>query len=208
MLSRLNTDKLTACPECDLLIDTAEAVKEGHVSECPRCRYTIEHPVRLSIRNNFVCVLTGLVFYFPSMMLPVMTFTMLGNTQVMSIFDCLETLFNAGHFGIAVMLLLTLMLIPLAKMVLIIFITTRIYYNVKTHYLALSFKWYTYLSRWGMLDIFMLSILVSAIKLRNDAELEPGLGLYAFVILLLSSALQTQLLNKRLVWTLIEHHGT
>lgn len=207
MLSRLNTDKLSACPECDLLIDTGEPIKEGYVSECPRCRYTIEHPVRLSIRNNFVCVVTGLFFYFPAMMLPVMKFTMLGNTEAMSIYNCLLTLFNTGNIGIAVLILFTLILVPLVKMMLIIFITTRLYHKAKTHYLAMSFKWYTRLSHWGMLDIFMLSILVSAIKLRNDAELEPGLGLYAFVILLLSSSLQTQLLNKRLVWTFIEHHG-
>lgn len=207
MLSGLNIDKLSACPECDLLIDMAQQVKEGYVSQCPRCHYTIEHPSRLSIRNNFLCVFTGLVFYFPAMMLPIMKFTMLGNTEAMSIFNCLQTLFNTGNFGIAILVFFTLMLVPLTKMMLIIFVSTRIYYKLKTHYLALSFKWYSRLYRWGMLDIFMLGTLVSAIKLRDDAELEPGLGLYAFVILLLSSALQTQLLNKKLIWTLIERHG-
>ena len=208
MLSGLNTDKLSACPECDLLIDTAQQVKEGYVSLCPRCRYTIEHPSRLSIKNNFLCVLTGLVFYFPAMMLPIMKFTMIGNTESMSIFNCLQTLFYTGNFGIAVLVLCTLILVPLGKMMLISFITIRIYYKAKTRYLAVCFKWYSRLNYWGMLDIFMLSVLVSAIKLRNDAELEPGLGLYAFVILLLSSALQTQLLNKKLIWTLIERHGS
>ncbi len=208
MLSGLNTDKLSACPECDLLIDTVQQVKEGTISQCPRCRYTIEHPSRLSIRNNFLCVMIGLIFYFPAMMLPIMKFTMLGNTEAMSILNCLQTLFYTGNFGIALLIFFALMFVPLAKMMLIIFISTRIYYKVKTHYLAASFKWYSRLNNWGMLDIFMLGVLVSAIKLRNDAELEPGLGLYAFVILLLSSTLQTQLLNKKLIWTLIERHGT
>lgn len=207
MLSGLNTDKLSACPECDLLIDSSQQVKEGYVCECPRCRYIIEHPSRLSIRNNFLCVIAGLIFYFPAMMLPIMKLTMLGNTEEMSIFNCLQTLFQTGNPGIALLFLLTLILVPLAKMILIIFITIRIYYKAKTQYLALSFKWYSYLNSWGMLDIFMLGILVSAIKLRSDAEFEPGLGLYAFIILLLSSALQTQLLNHKLIWTLIERHG-
>ena len=208
MLSRLNIDKLSACPECDLLIDATEPVKEGYVSECPRCRYTIEHPVRLSIKHNFVCVLIGLIFYFPAMLLPIMKFTMLGVTETLSILNCLQTLFDNGHLVIASLILFTLIVVPLVKMVLIIFITTRIYHKARSHYLALSFKWYTRISSWGMLDIFMLSILVSAIKLRSDAELEPGLGLYAFVVLLISSALQTQLLNKKLIWILIERHGT
>ena len=207
MPSKLNTDKLTACPECDLLMDTSEQVKEGYVSECPRCSYTLEHPMRLSIRHNFFCVIIGLIFYFPAMLLPIMTFTMIGTTRPMSILDALRTLVVTGNMGIAALFLITLVLIPLLKMILIIFITTRLYYRAQTHYLAASFKWYNVIKSWGMLDIFMLSLLVSAIKLSDDAELLPGLGLYAFVTLLLSSALQTQLLNKKLLWRLIERHG-
>ena len=203
----LNTDKFIACPECDLLIDSSEQVKEGYVSECPRCRYILEHPQRLSTLHSFICVVFGLIFYFPAMLLPVMKFTMIGTTQSMSIFSALVTLCKTDNMGIAAIFLVTLMLVPLLKMILIIFITTRLYYHAKSHYLAASFKWYGYLNSWGMLDIFMLSMLIASIKLRSDAELEVGMGLYAFIIILFSSALQAQLLNKTLIWTLIERHG-
>ncbi|MDF1582464.1 MAG: paraquat-inducible protein A [Methyloprofundus sp.] len=209
MRSTLNIDNaqhIEACPDCDLLI-TEVQVKEGYVSHCPRCRHIIEHPTRLSIRNNFFCVFAGLIVYFPAMLLPVLQFTVLGHTEVLSILVCVQTLFSTGNWGVGLVVFFSLMLVPLVQMILIIFITTRFYYQVKSHYLALCFKWYGYLSAWGMLDIFMLSIIVAAIKLRDDAELEPGLGLYAFIALLLISALQTQLLNKKLVWTLIEKHG-
>ncbi len=206
----LNTDKaahLEACPECDLLIDASEQVREGYVSQCPRCLGVLEHPLRLSIKHNFICVLTGLVFYFPAIFLPILKFTMLGNTEAMSIVGCVLALFATTNYGIAGIVFFTLVLVPLVKMMLIIFVTTRLYYSVKTPFLAVSFRWYNSLSHWGMLDIFLLGVLVAAIKLANDAELEPGLGLYAFIILLLSSALQTQLLNKKLLWKLIERHG-
>jgi len=209
MQSTLNIDNvqhLEACPDCDLLM-TAVQVKEGYVSQCPRCGYTLEHPMRLSIRNNFLCVFAGLIFYFPAMLLPILQFTMVGNTEALSILVCLQTLFSTGNWGFGLVIFFSLMLVPLVQMVLIIFVTTRFYYQVKSHYLALCFKWYGYLNAWGMLDIFMLSIIVASIKLHDDAELEPGLGLYAFIALLLIKALQTQFLNKKLVWTLIEKHG-
>lgn len=207
MPSVLNIDKLTACPVCDLLMEAVEPVKEGYVSQCPRCKHVLQHPSRLSIRNNFICVFVGLVFYFPAVFLPIMTFTMLGNTEAMSIIDCVQMLFITGNWFIAIIVFFTIMLVPLVKMVLIIFITIRIYHRVQSQYLAACFKWYNQLNNWGMLDIFMLSIIVAAIKLRDDAELEPGWGIYAFVILLITSALQTQLLNKKLIWSLIERHG-
>jgi len=201
-----NAQHIEACPDCDLLM-TAALVKEGYVSQCPRCGYTLEHPTRLSIRNNFFCVFAGLIFYFPAMLLPILQFTMVGNTEALSILVCLQTLFSTGNWGVGLVIFFSLMFVPLVQMILIIFVTTRFYYQVKSHYLAFCFKWYGYLNAWGMLDIFMLSIIVASIKLHDDAELEPGLGLYAFIALLLIKALQTQFLNKKLVWTLIEKHG-
>lgn len=201
-----NVQHIEACPDCDLLM-TAAQVKEGYVSQCPRCGYTLEHPMRLSIRNNFFCVFAGLIFYFPAMLLPMLQFTMVGNTEALSILVCVQTLFSAGNWSLGLVIFFSLMFVPLVQMILIIFVTTRFYYQVKSHYLGLCFKWYGYLNAWGMLDIFMLSIIVASIKLHDDAELEPGLGLYAFIALLLIKALQTQFLNKKLVWTLIEKHG-
>ncbi|MCF7971325.1 MAG: paraquat-inducible protein A [Methylococcaceae bacterium] len=209
MQSTLNTDNiehLEVCHECDLLM-IGTKVQEGYVSQCPRCGHILEHPTRLSIRNNFVCVFAGLIFYFPAVLFPVLQLTMLGSTESLSIFSCVQALLSAGNWSVGLVLFVSLMLVPLAQMMLIIFVTTRFYYQVKSHYLAVCFKWYGYLNTWGMLDIFMLSIIVASIKLHEDAELEPGLGLYSLIALLLTNALQTQLLNKKLVWTLIEKHG-
>jgi len=197
---------IEACPECDLLLQSTQ-VKEGFVSQCPRCQYTLEHPTHLSIRNNFICVFVGLLFYFPAVLLPILKFTMAGHTEVMSVIDCVKTLFTTGNWGIGFVVFFSLLFVPLVQMMLMTFITTRIFYKVRSHYLAISFKWYNYLNIWGMLDIFMLSIIVASIKLRDDAELDPGLGLYAFILLLFTSAMQVQLLNKKLVWRLIEKHG-
>lgn len=205
-----NTDKqqdICCCLCCDLLISENEPVQDGYIIQCPRCKHVLQHPTRLSIRNNFVCVFTGLIFYFPAVFLPIMQFTMLGHTQQMSILDCVQTLFATGNWQIGIIVFYTILLVPLSKMILMIFVTTHILYKINSHYLAASFKAYSRLNNWGMLDIFMLGIIISAIKLNDDALLEPGLGLYAFIILLFTSALQTQLLNKKLIWNLIEHHG-
>ena len=121
-LNTVNDSHLSACSACDLLIDTSEQVHEGYVSQCPRCQHVLAHPSRLSIRNNFVCVLTGLLFYFPAMLLPVMQFTMLGNTEAMSILNSVQTLFNTGNSGVAIVVFFTLVFVPLVKMMLIIFI--------------------------------------------------------------------------------------
>ncbi len=201
----LNIDKLMACPDCDLLIEKVN-IADGYVSECPRCHFILEHPTRSSIRNDFMCVFMGLLVYFPAIFLPFMSLTMLDETVYLSLVSCVVSLFETANGGLAVVVMFTLLCVPLLQMVLLIFITTRLHHKQKSCYLALSFKCYNLLNTWGMLDIFMLSIIVAAIKLRDDAELNAELGLYAFILLLLINALQMQLLNKPLLWRSIERH--
>jgi len=204
MPSPLNTDNLSACPDCDLLIELNPIRETGYISTCPRCFHVIEHPSTFSLRKDAVCVLTSLVMYFPAMLLPIMQFTMIGHTEAMSLLNCIETLFQTGNIGVGLVVFISIFCIPLLKMTLLLFIFTRLFYKIPSDYLAFSFKKYNLINTWGMLDILLLSFIVAAIKLKDDAELTTGLGLYAYLILLLSSALQTQLLNKNLIWRLIE----
>jgi len=198
---------LMACPVCDLFLERPTLLKEGHIMQCPRCSEVLEHPTRLSIKNDFICVVVGLIFYFPAMLLPIIQVSMLGDTERMSLLNCVQTLFQTGNIGVALGFFFTLFCVPLFKMSLLLFVMTRLYYKVSSCYIASSFKLYNAFNAWGMLDILLLSFIVAGIKLNADAELSEGLGLYSLIILLLSSALQTQLLDKRLVWRLIERHG-
>jgi len=201
-----NVEHLDACPDCDLLIESIE-INAGYVSQCPRCKTVLEHSMCFSLRYSFFCVFSGLILYFPAVLLPVMKFSMMGQMQSLSIWDCVYNLFLTRHFVIASTVFFVLILAPLVKMILLLFITSRVYFHTKSYYLAMCFKWYQQLNEWAMLDVFLLAMIVSVIKLRDDGVIDPGFGLYAFILLLLSGTFQTQLLNKKLIWNLIEDHG-
>lgn len=69
-----------------------------------------------------------------------------------------------------------------------------------------AFRGYQKLDTWSMLEVYMLGILVSMIKLLELAELHFGLGLACFVSLLLAVVLVRVTLNKHLVWSLLEQY--
>jgi len=57
-----------------------------------------------------------------------------------------------------------------------------------------------------MLDVYMLGIIVSVVKLSSMAEISPGFGLWAYAGLLVSSILAANALNPHEVWDrLLEH---
>ena len=55
-----------------------------------------------------------------------------------------------------------------------------------------------------MLDVYMIAMLVSVIKLFDIADIKGGLGLYSFAGLLLTSILVTVKLDKKQIWEGIE----
>jgi paraquat-inducible protein A len=59
------------------------------------------------------------------------------------------------------------------------------------------------LAPWGMMDVFMLGILVSTVKLADLAEIIPGAGLYAFALLILVLAAAQASLDPDIVWSRI-----
>jgi paraquat-inducible protein A len=56
-----------------------------------------------------------------------------------------------------------------------------------------------------MLEVFMLGILVSMVKLAKMASIVPGVSLYAFVALIFVLAATTASLDSHLVWDRLDN---
>jgi paraquat-inducible protein A len=60
------------------------------------------------------------------------------------------------------------------------------------------------MDEWGMLEICMLGILVSIIKLKDLAQISYGIGLFCFVLLLTISLVASVTLDEHKYWSLIK----
>ena len=57
---------------------------------------------------------------------------------------------------------------------------------------------------WGMMEVFMLGILVSVVKLGKMATIVPGVALWSFALLIIVLAAATAALDRRMVWDRLE----
>ena len=102
------------------------------------------------------------------------------------------------------MVLFTSILTPAAKLVVLLIVLLHIKFKRHTELLPLLFRYYVKLDVWEMLDVYMIAMLVSVIKLFDIAAIKGGWGLYCFVGLLLISILVTVKLDKKQIWECIE----
>ena len=198
-LAQRPLEQLVACPECDLLM-ARPALARGQVAECARCGYEL-----LRLRHRFVgpglaLVLAALLLYLPANFLPIMQLNLLGRVTDDTVWTGVLSLYRSDMQGIAFVVLLCSMVVPLLKLlcqfVVLLCIATR---RAKSLGMLL-YRTYHHLREWGMLEVYLLGILVSIIKLRDMAELSLGIGLACFAGLLVVQVWLELVMSPQQVW--------
>ena len=187
------------CHECDLLIQN-QVIAEGTKLECPRCGHVLYKQKHNTISKSLAYTITALICFFPAVTESIMTLNMSGLTQQQSIIGGARVLMLEQYYLVAILTFMSSLLVPLLRLLLLFYITLSISLNYFHKSLLWSFRLYHHVEEWGMLDVYMLGIIVSVVKLLSMAEIQPGFGLWAYAGLLLASILATTSLNHHEVW--------
>jgi len=129
-----------------------------------------------------------------------MSLNMAGFSQQQSLINGARILLSEQYYLVAILTFMSSLLVPLLRLSLLFFVTLSLSLNRYHKSLFWSFRLYHHVEEWGMLDVYMLGIIVSVVKLLSMAEIEPGFGLWAYAGLLLSYILATTSLNHYEVW--------
>ena len=203
MQSKSDTDKLLACAECDLLIEQI-SIDKGYRAECPRCGHLLYRPVAGCLDKLLTLAISCLLLFLPAVLMPIFHLNLLGDSRTVSVISGVFMFYQSGYWVVALVVLLFSILIPLFKIVSLFYISICLKTKYPAPKLVAVFHWYHHFRGWSMLEVFALGSMVSAIKLRDIGELEPGVGLYCFVGLLVLSILQFRSLDNIFLWQLIE----
>lgn len=198
-LQDLPLEELIACHECDLLM-RREHVEPGLKSICPRCGYELEVHRRDMVRRALALVVTALLLYVPANFLPIMDITILGQTGVDTVWSGVQGLYNSNMQGVGILVFLCSMVIPLLKLLCQLFVLLSLRFNIAQRQGMLLYRTYQHLREWGMLEVYLMGILVSIVKLIAMAELHVGLGLACFVALLFTQVWLEVTMSRHQVW--------
>ncbi len=106
----------------------------------------------------------------------------------------------------ATLVLLTVVVVPAVHLLSMLYILVPLQADRVPRYLAHVFRLTIFLKPWGMMEVFMLGILVSVVKLVKMATIIPGVALFTFLALIFVQAAMTVTLDDHLIWQRIDHH--
>jgi paraquat-inducible protein A len=188
-----------ACHECDLLQHAPE-LEEDETAHCIRCEAILFRNQKNSVDRSLAFAVSGLLFYIMTNSFPLLSLEALGFLQEGTLFSTSLSLFQAGMPLLSIVLFLTTIVFPLTTLLGTIYILLQVKRNKFNDYTAPVFRFLRSTDAWGMLEIFMLAILVSMVKLGDYADVIFGISLYSFILLILCLTLLSHSLNPQDVW--------
>jgi len=192
-------DAIVACHECDLLHPVRDLPAKG-VAKCSRCGAALYRDKPNSLDRSLTMVITGLVLYVIANSYPFLAFRLEGIVQETTLLTGVRFLYESGMWEIAALVAVTALILPLAELLGMLYVLLPLKLGRVPPYMAQVFRLVRSVQPWGMMEVFMLGILVSVVKLSSMASIVPGLSLYAFSILIVVLAFSSASLDPRIIW--------
>jgi paraquat-inducible protein A len=186
---------LVACQRC-------QQVWPVGTPECARCGHALESRDPYSLQKVWALWLVGLMCYIPANMYPMLQTRTLLSVQEDTIIGGAIELVHYGNVGIAIIILLASVAIPVAKFLAIAFLAISVTRpsSVSQHQRQLLFEVVEYIGRWSMIDIFVVAILSSLVQLSTLAAINPGTASLFFALSVIFTMLSAQAFDSRMIW--------
>lgn len=194
---------IAACHGCDLLL-VVPSIPDGHYLACRRCGTTISKTYQDSINRVLVLSFTGLLLYLPAMLLPLMTLSSIGFDESGSVLDSCMNFYRNGYFFVAVMVFFTAVVFPFLKLFLPFVISLYVKLNKQSGWLKSALRFLGHLEEWGMVEVYLLGILITMIKMSDMASIDYNAGFFCFIALVMITMATSVNLDRNLFWALID----
>ncbi|GAB6193676.1 paraquat-inducible protein A [Desulfocastanea catecholica] len=199
-------DHLIACSDCDTLLNRAE-VPAGHSLICPRCGKTISRRNRDSILKTLALSIAGLLLYLPAILLPLMTMKSFGFSDSANILESVVNFYCNDYYFVSFMVLISAVVFPLLLLTSIFVISLQLSRQQYPSYLPRLFRTYLHLEEWAMVEVYLLGILITIIKMGTSAEIFYHTGIFCFTGLVLLTLTITSIIDKEDFWQAIDQKG-
>ena len=192
-----------ACHECDL-IHRIGSVAEGATARCSRCGAVLYRHRKNSLDRTLSLTLAGLVLFVLANSFPFLSMKIEAQVQESTLITGIQELWAQGMWQVALLVFLTTILVPFAQLTGLLYVLLPLKLNRKPWMLARIFRFVQRLHPWSMMEVFMLGILVSLVKLAGMATMVPGISLFAFMVLIFVLAGTMASLDPHLIWEQVE----
>lgn len=188
---------LCGCRTCGLA-NPADATR------CRRCGSTLVRTPGL--QAVWAWLIAGMVVYVPANIYPMLRTATMGSAQDSTILGGVIELVQAGSYGVALIVFVASIVIPVAKFLVIGYLALAVQYRwpMRSHARLKLFEVVEFIGRWSMIDVFVVAILSALVQFNLAATVAPGIAAVSFALSVAFTMLAAQCFDPRLIWQATE----
>ena len=190
---------LASCASCSLVSRPADGAHPGF---CPRCGERLQFRRQQSEQIAWSLLFAAAVCYVPANLLPVLTTYSLGSAEDDTIMQGVLLLYNSGSWPLALIVLVASVVIPLGKIITLVYLLIRIRHgsSAQSHERSRLYHLVEFIGRWSMLDVFVDAYTVALVQLQPLMSVAPGPGVVFFAAVVVLTMLAVEYFDPRLIW--------
>ncbi len=169
---------------------------------CTRCGSKLPTNGRAGLQPVWAWLIAGLIAYIPANLWPMLRTSVFGRTQESTIIGGVVELVEYGSYGVAFIVFLASVMIPIAKFIAIAYlaITLEGRTRLSTHDRMKLYEVVEFIGRWSMIDVFVVAILTALVQLDFAVAINPGIAAASFALSVAFTMLAAQSFDPRLIW--------
>ena len=190
---------LIPCHACGLVSRPAPSAGVAH---CLRCNSRLHLRMPNSASRCWAFLIAGYILYLPANLLPMMYTGTLSGIRRDTILSGIVYLWESGSWGIAVIVFIASIMVPLLKLGALTFllISVRGRSPWPQRERTMLYRLLKLVGRWSMLDIFVAAILTKLVQFRFLATVEVGPAALPFGAVVVITMIAVLQFDPRLIW--------
>jgi paraquat-inducible protein A len=190
---------MIACHECDLL-QREVPLPLGGVVRCGRCGAELYRSHPDSFERTLTLMLAASVLFAIANAFPIIGLKLEGQVIQTTLFHTVQVLYNEDMTPVAALVFVTTMLMPALELFAMAYLLLPLKLGRVPQGFALVFRMLQAVRPWGMVEVLMLGVLVSLVKLAHLAVVVPGIALWSFGVLMILFAAIAAVFDPRELW--------
>ena len=197
---------LLVCHDCGMLQDLP-AFSEQEKIVCRRCHNHLRLGRGPWVAKATALSITALILFLIANVFTFLTLEVAGARQSATILSGVQALLDRDQWILAAMVFTTIFLYPLLEILALLYLLVP--YSLNRHVPG-QIKVFRYLVRaqpWSMLDVFLLGVLVTTVKLTDQADVALGPGMIMFFALVVILQMAYWVMDRNNVWNWLYSHN-
>lgn len=177
-----NNNKITCrCHECDLAVTLPELALQQKAL-CPRCGYVLTLVRKNANERILALSITSIVFMLASLPFEFLSFQASGLENKFNLLQSFTILFANNYPILAAIEIVTIFIIPIIILSGLFYVLFPLRFNAPPRHGKKVLDVIFMLLPWAMVEIFLVGVLVSLVKIMSMADIGIGPSFVAFIL--------------------------